>query len=185
MLMSENMREDSHGSKNKQLCLWCDTCFACSFDDNSHQFALSESTCGYVAIPNAIADLSSEEVKAGVFFLGFELERLDRTLEEEQMIASKDVKLVFRIPAYHSGWELDAIVPHLPALDPHKLQLDYCSANDLVLAVSRPKCNREIESNSLVSTMLAEDLGWGTKAERPSTSVSKGQFSSGPRWALL
>jgi len=94
------------------------------------QFALSEPTRGYRAIPNAIVDLSGEEVEAGVFFLGFESERLDRALEEYQMISSKDVKLVFGIPAYHPGWELDAIIPHLPALEQHKLQLDYCSAND-------------------------------------------------------
>jgi hypothetical protein len=93
-------------------------------------FALSEPTRGYVAIPNAIVDLASDEVEAGVFFLGFEPERLDRALEEYQMIASKYVKVVFGIPAYHPGWELDAIIPHLTALDSHKLQLDYCSAND-------------------------------------------------------
>jgi len=93
-------------------------------------FALSEPTRGYVAIPNAIVDLASEEVEAGVFFLGFEPERLDRALEEYQMIASKYVKVVFGIPAYHPGWELDAIIPHLTALESHKLQLDYCSAND-------------------------------------------------------
>jgi hypothetical protein len=93
-------------------------------------FALSEPTRGYVAIPNAIVDLASEEVEAGVFFLGFEPERLDRALEEYQMIASKDVKVVFGIPAFHPGWELDAIVPHLAALESHKLQPDYCSAND-------------------------------------------------------
>ena len=46
------------------------------------------------------------------------------------MIATKDVKLVFGVPAYHPGWELDAIIPHLPALEQHKLVLDYCSAND-------------------------------------------------------
>lgn len=93
-------------------------------------FALSEPTRGYVAIPNAIVDLASEEVEAGVFFLGFEPERLDRALEEYQMIASKHVKVVFGIPAYHPGWELDAIIPHLTALEGHKLQPDYCSAND-------------------------------------------------------
>lgn len=93
-------------------------------------FALSEPTRGYVAIPNAIVDLASEEVEAGVFFLGFEPERLDRALEEYQMIVSKDVKVVFGIPAYHPGWELDAIIPHLTALESHRLQLDYCSAND-------------------------------------------------------
>lgn len=94
------------------------------------QFELSLPTRGYVPIPNSIVDLTSDEVEAGVFFLGFEPERLDRALEEHQMIASKDVKLVFGIPAYHPGWELDAIVPHLPALDQHGLELDYCSAND-------------------------------------------------------
>lgn len=93
-------------------------------------FALSEPTRGYAAIPNAIVDLASEEVEAGVFFLGFEPERLDRALEEYQMIVSKHVKVVFGIPAYHPGWELDAIIPHLPALEGHKLQPDYCSAND-------------------------------------------------------
>lgn len=93
-------------------------------------FALSEPTRGYAAIPNAIVDLASEEVEAGVFFLGFEPERLDRALEEYQMIASKHVKVVFGIPAYHPGWELDAIIPHLTALEGHKLQPDYCSAND-------------------------------------------------------
>lgn len=94
------------------------------------QFMLSEPTRGYAPIPNAIVDLTSDEVEAGVFFLGFEPERLDRALEEHQMIASKDVKLVFGIPAYHPGWELDAIIPHLPALVQHGLQLDYCAAND-------------------------------------------------------
>lgn len=94
------------------------------------QFELSQPTRGYAPIPNAIVDLASDEIEAGVFFLGFEPERLDRALEEHQMIAAKDVKLVFGIPAFHPGWELDAIVPHLPALDQHGLQLDYCSAND-------------------------------------------------------
>ena len=93
-------------------------------------FALSEPTRGYAAIPNAIVDLASDEVEAGVFFLGFEPERLDRALEEYQMIVSKHVKVVFGIPAYHPGWELDAIIPHLPTLEGHKLQPDYCSAND-------------------------------------------------------
>ena len=94
------------------------------------QFVLSEPTRGYAPIPNSIVDLTSDDIEAGVFFLGFEPERLDRALEEHQMISSKDVKLVFGIPAFHPGWELNAIIPHLPALAQHRLQLDYCSAND-------------------------------------------------------
>ena len=94
------------------------------------QFALSEPTRGYLPIPNSIVDLTSDDLEAGVFFLGFEPERLDRALEEHQMISSKEIKVVFGIPAYHPGWELDAIVPHLPVLEQRRLELDYCSAND-------------------------------------------------------
>jgi hypothetical protein len=109
----------------------------------AESFALSEPTRGYVAIPNAIVDLASDEVEAGVFFLGFEPERLDRALEEYQMIASKDVKVVFGIPAYHPAWELDAIVPHLAALESHKLVPDYCSANDPEAAFETLERTRE------------------------------------------
>jgi len=46
------------------------------------RFALSQPTRGYAPIPNAIVDLTSDEIESGVFFLGFEPERLDRALEE-------------------------------------------------------------------------------------------------------
>ncbi len=94
------------------------------------QFALSETTRGYQPIPHSIVDLTSDELESGVFFLGFEPERLDRALEEHQMISGKDIKVVFGIPAFHPGWELDAIIPHLPRLEQINLDVDYCSAND-------------------------------------------------------
>ncbi|WP_423200691.1 Tetrapyrrole methylase domain-containing protein (plasmid) [Cupriavidus sp. H19C3] len=94
------------------------------------QFALSETTRGYQPIPRAIVDLSSDDLEAGVFFLGFEPERLDRALEEHQMIAGKEVKVVLGIPAYRPGWELDSAIPHLPRLHENSLEIEYCSAND-------------------------------------------------------
>ena len=94
------------------------------------QFALSETTRGYQPIPRSVVDLSSDDLEAGVFFLGFEPERLDRALEEHQMIAGKEVKVVFGIPAYRPGWELDSIIPHLPRLQQGALEIEYCSAND-------------------------------------------------------
>jgi hypothetical protein len=96
----------------------------------AEQFALTETTQGYQPIPRAVLDLSSDDVEAGVFFLGFEPERLDRALEEHQMITSKEVKVVFGVPAFHPGWELDSVIPHLPRLQQVKLEIDYCSAND-------------------------------------------------------
>ena len=95
------------------------------------QFALSEIIKGYRPIPHSIIDLTSDELESGVFFLGFESERLDRALEEHQMISSKDIKVVFGLPAFHPGWELNSIIPHLPRLEEQRnLQIAYCSAND-------------------------------------------------------
>jgi hypothetical protein len=94
-------------------------------------YALSEIINGYAPIPHAVVDLSSEEVEAGVFFLGYEQERMARALEEYQMISSKLVKVVFGVPAFRAGWELNAIVPHLQVLsEQHGFEIAYCSAND-------------------------------------------------------
>lgn len=93
--------------------------------------ALSELINGYAPIPHSVVDLSSEEVEAGVFFLGYEQERMARALEEYQMISSKLVKVVFGVPAFRAGWELNAIVPHLQLLSEHHgFEVAYCSAND-------------------------------------------------------
>lgn len=91
-------------------------------------FALSELNVGYKPIPRSIVDLAGEEVEAGVFFLGFEPERLERAIEEYQMITTKDIKVIFGIPAFHPGWELNSIVPHLTIIDNFDVQ--YCAANE-------------------------------------------------------
>lgn len=96
------------------------------------QYALSELIKGYKPIPNSIVDLTSDDLEAGVFFLGFESERLDRALEEHQMIANKNIKVVFGIPAFQPGWELNSIVPHLTRLSERGggVEIAYCAAND-------------------------------------------------------
>ncbi|GAB6140195.1 hypothetical protein JCM14076_09240 [Methylosoma difficile] len=91
-------------------------------------FALTEQIVGYKPIPDSILDLSGNDVEAGVFFLGFEPDRLERALEEYQMISSKDLKLVFGIPAFQPGWELNSIVPHLEIIG--NCSISYCAAND-------------------------------------------------------
>ncbi|HBE90562.1 MAG TPA: hypothetical protein DDW41_05115 [Candidatus Andersenbacteria bacterium] len=94
----------------------------------SDSFALSELNAGYKPIPRAVVDLAGEDVEAGVFFLGYEPERLERAFEEYQMLSSKDIKVVFGIPAFQPGWELNSIVPHLEVIEHCNVQ--YCAAND-------------------------------------------------------
>jgi len=91
-------------------------------------FALSESNAGYKPIPRSVVDLAGDDIEAGVFFLGYEPERLERAFEEYQMLSSKDIKVVFGIPAFQPGWELNSIVPHLAAIGNCNVQ--YCAAND-------------------------------------------------------
>ncbi len=93
-------------------------------------FALSNKIVGYRPIPNAVVDLSSDNVEAGVFFLGYEPERLERALEEYQMIASKELKVVFGVPAFKPGWELNSFIPHLTSLSDKSFEIAYCSASD-------------------------------------------------------
>lgn len=97
----------------------------------SDSFELSDLLVGYKPIPNAVVDLSSEAVEAGVFFLGFEPERLERALEEYQMISSKEIKVIFGVPAFKPGWELNSLIPHLQTLsDKQGFDIAYCAAND-------------------------------------------------------
>ena len=44
------------------------------------------------------------------------------------MISAKDIKVVFGIPAFQPGWELNSIVPHLELIENCNVQ--YCAAND-------------------------------------------------------
>lgn len=98
---------------------------------NSDTYELSDMISGYHPIPHAIIDLSSEEVETGVFFLGYEEQRMAQALEEYQMLANKTVKLVFGVPAFRAGWELNAIVPHLQILsEQNNFEVAYCCAND-------------------------------------------------------
>lgn len=92
-------------------------------------FALSELNAGYRAIPRATIDLSQKDVvEAGVFFLGYEPNRIERAFEDYQMLRKKDIKVVFGVPAFQPGWELNSIVPHLDSIQ--NCVISYCSAND-------------------------------------------------------
>ena len=98
----------------------------------SDRFAISEINSGYRSIPKSIIDLASDDVTAGVFFLGYEAQRLETALEEFQMLSNKDIKVAFGIPAFQPGWELNSIVPHLNVIE--NWEYSYCAANDPDLA---------------------------------------------------
>ena len=56
-------------------------------------FSLSDEVPGYKAIPGATLMLSDKVQQKGVFFLGYEARRLDRALEDYQMIRPSNIVL--------------------------------------------------------------------------------------------
>ena len=121
-------------------------------------YELSDMISGYHPIPHAIIDLSSQEVESGVFFLGYEEQRMAQALEEYQMIADKNVKVVFGVPAFRAGWELNAIVPHLQLLlEQSNLEVGYCCASDPASAFQSLQSTRE--SLSVGTKMFIAPIG--------------------------
>ena len=100
-------------------------------------FELSGEVKGYRAIPgNAILLLDGSPQK-GVFFLGYEGSRLRRTFEELEMIDRRQVSLVFGVPAFQPGWEMDSIANNIALVGENQVELEpyFCAADSPGAAV--------------------------------------------------
>ena len=76
-------------------------------------FELSGLVPGYKAIPGSAMLLADRAPQKGVFFLGYEERRLERAFEDLQMIDTSRAAVVFGIPAFQPGWEMDAIANNI------------------------------------------------------------------------
>jgi hypothetical protein len=75
---------------------------------HKRDFGLSDQVPEYQAIPGATLLLSDRFPQRNVFFLGYEERRLDRALEDNQMLRPDSCSVVFGVPAFRPGWEMDA-----------------------------------------------------------------------------
>jgi hypothetical protein len=71
-------------------------------------FELSDEVPGYRGIPGFTLMMSDRLPQRAVFFLGYEEPRLDRALEDFQMLNPSSCSAVFGVPAFQPGWEMDA-----------------------------------------------------------------------------
>lgn len=96
----------------------------------ARQFGLSKKVVGYQAIPGAAVILEESERQHAVFFLGYEGERLDRAFEELNLVP-ETCGVVFGVPAYRPGWEMDAFANNARVIKDRKLGggVDFCAAN--------------------------------------------------------
>jgi len=95
-------------------------------------FSLSEEVPGYKAIPGATVMLRDRVQQKGVFFLGYEARRLDRALEDFQMIQPSNCCVVFGVPAFRPGWEMDAFANNIRVLRDKRISggIHYCGAEN-------------------------------------------------------
>jgi hypothetical protein len=75
---------------------------------HKRDFELSDEVPGYRAIPGATLMLSDKFPQRSVFFLGYEARRLHRALEVYPMLRPESCSVVFGVPAFRPGWEMDA-----------------------------------------------------------------------------
>jgi len=99
---------------------------------HKRDFDLSGRVSGYKAVPKATIPLSDTEPQTGVFFLGYEERRLDRAFEDLKMIQSEHCTLVFGVPAFKPGWEMDAFANNIRVIREKNFNggIKYCGAEN-------------------------------------------------------
>lgn len=92
----------------------------------------------YIGIPGATILLSDHQPQRGVFFLGYEERRLDRALEDYPMIKAGKCSVVFGVPAFKPGWEMDAFANNIRIIRDKNIRggILYCGAENPKATVS-------------------------------------------------
>ena len=89
-------------------------------------FELSSEVPGYRGIPGSAMIMSDLEKQRAVFFLGYEERRLDRALEDFQMLSPDNCTVVFGVPAFQAGWEMDAFANNIRVIRERGLSGGVC-----------------------------------------------------------
>ena len=95
-------------------------------------FELSKETPGYRGIPGTTYFLDNRVPHKCVFLLGYEESRLRRAFEDLQVINPSRTSLVFGVPAFRPGWEMDSIANNISVIREQKIlgDLYYCGAEN-------------------------------------------------------
>lgn len=98
---------------------------------HKRDFELSESIVGYEAIPGHALLVTNEVIQKVVFLCGFEAERIDRALEDSQIIGS-NCSCIFGVPAFSPGFEMDSFDNNISILKERKISggVNFCGATN-------------------------------------------------------
>lgn len=98
---------------------------------HKRDFELSESIIGYEAIPGHALLVSSEVLQKVVFLCGFEAERIDRAIEDSQIVGS-NCSCIFGVPAFSPGWEMDSFDNNISVIKERRITggINFCGATN-------------------------------------------------------
>jgi hypothetical protein len=85
------------------------------------EFDLSGEVPGYQGIPGYSLILSDNFTQKVVFFAGYESSRLEKALEDHPWITRKNTSLVFGVPAFNPGWEMDSFTNNIEIISERNL----------------------------------------------------------------
>jgi hypothetical protein len=94
-------------------------------------FSLTDVVRPFSAVPGWIRRLTLERRQNIVFFLGFEGERLDQAIEQ-LIITPQNCSVVFGVPAFRPGWEMNAFANNIQRITESKLRggVNFCGADN-------------------------------------------------------
>lgn len=94
-------------------------------------FDLSDEVELYTAVPGWVKRLDQYSGQTVVFFLGFEGQRLAQALEQ-LAIAPKSAKVVFGVPAFKPGWEMNAFANNIDVIEDGGIKggISFCGADN-------------------------------------------------------
>jgi hypothetical protein len=116
---------------------------------SKRDFELSEEVPNYKPIPGATRILTDRTGQRTVFFLGYEERRLDRALEDNQMVQPSNCSVVFGVPAFRPGWEMDAFANNIRIIGERRLRggIQFCGAENPAAAFNvLEKIRRSVSS---------------------------------------
>ena len=99
-------------------------------------FELSGEIVGFRGIPGTTRMLNDRRPQKCVFFVGYEGARFRRAFTDLEMLKGRSSNVVFGIPAFKPGWEMDSIANNIPVMrDEHVGSVYFCGADNPRAAV--------------------------------------------------
>lgn len=94
-------------------------------------FELSNEIVGFRGIPGAAKMLNDRVLQKYVFFLGYEGSRFRRAFTDLEMLQGDKSNVVFGVPAFLPGWEMDSFANNIPVIrDEYIHSVHFCGADN-------------------------------------------------------